>query len=138
MHHTALLAQEWQTLQGNYEAHEKTAQWIKLGSLFFALGGFALHLPLLAIACIVLLCWGQEAMLKTFQVRLGERLLAIEGMLRRPEPEHLAMQLHSAWQASRPGLGGLIGAYALNGLRPTVAFPYLPLLLLGLVAGLLA
>lgn len=137
MHHTALLAQEWQTLQGNHEAHEKTAQWIKLGSLAFALGGIALQLPLQAIACIVLLCWGQEAMLKTFQSRLGDRLLAIESMLRQPSPGQAAMQLHSEWQASRPGQSGLISAYATNALRPTVAFPYLPLLLLGLLAVLL-
>lgn len=137
MHHTTLLAQEWQTLQGNHEALEKTAQWIKLGSLAFALVGIAMQLPLLAIACIVLLCWGQEAMLKTFQSRLSDRLLAIEAMLRQSPPSQGAMQLHSEWQASRPGQGGLIVAYAVSALRPTVAFPYLPLLLLGLLADLL-
>lgn len=42
------------------------------------------------------------------------------------------MQLHSDWQASRPGGAALLLEYLKSALRPTVALPY-PLLM-GLVA----
>ncbi|MFN3303907.1 MAG: hypothetical protein ACK44A_09325 [Roseateles sp.] len=69
-------------------------------------------------------------MLKTFQARLGERLLAVEAALK--SGGGVAMQLHSDWQASRPGGAALLLEYLKSALRPTVALPY-PLLM-GLVA----
>jgi hypothetical protein len=78
----------------------------------------------------VLLCWTQESIYKTFQSRLSERLLRIELLLRQPAPEEPAMQLHSDWASSRPGSVGLIASYAVSAFRPTVAFPYLPIVLM--------
>jgi len=125
-----LLGQEWQTLQNNHEQHEKNALLIKLASLALCLGGLALSLPLLWIGFAVLLCWGLEAIFKTYQARLSERLLRIEAMFNKPQPSDAPMQLHAEWAANRPGGAALIAGYALSACRPTVVFPYLPILLM--------
>ena len=125
-----LLGQEWQTLQNNHEQHEKNALLIKLTSLTLCLGGLALGLPLLWISFAVLLCWGLEGIFKTYQARLSERLLRVEAMLGGLQPSAAPMQLHAEWAAGRPGGAALIAGYALSACRPTVAFPYLPTLLM--------
>lgn len=128
-----LLAQEWQTLQVNHEQHERNALSIKLACLALCLIGLALRLPPVWIGFTVLLCWAQEGIFKTYQSRLADRLLRIEALLVQPEPTPAAMQLHTDWAASRPGSSALIVSYALSALRPTVAFPYLPIVLILLV-----
>ena len=84
---------------------------------------------MLALGLIALL-WLQEGVLKTFQGRLGERLLVVEAALK--SGNGVAMQLHSDWLATRPGGAGLLLQYVKSALRPTVALPY-PLLM-GLAA----
>lgn len=130
MEGSTLLGLEWQTLQNHHEQHEKNALLIKLLSLTLCLAGLAFSLPLLWIALTVLLCWGLEGIFKTYQARLSERLLRVEALIRRPSELSAAMQLHSDWAASRPGTAALIAGYALSACRPTVAFPYLPILLM--------
>jgi len=127
---SSLLGLEWQTLQNNHEQHEKNALLIKLASLTLGIGGLALSLPLLWIGFTVLLAWGLESIFKTYQARLSERLLRVEAMLGKPQPTDVPMQLHTEWAASRPGGAALIAGYALSACRPTVAFPYLPILLM--------
>ena len=41
-----------------------------------------------------------------------------------------AFTLHTRWQAQRRGVLGLVREYLSSAMRPTVAFPYLVLLLL--------
>lgn len=133
----ALLGQEWQTLQHHHEQYERFALGLKLTGLLLALGGLAVGLALPWLGLAVALCWLQEGILKTFQGRLGARLLVVEALLRQAPPAGAAMQLHTEWGASRPGGAGLIAAYLANACRPTVAVPYLPILLAG-AAGRLA
>ena len=128
-----LLGQEWQTLQDNHERHERNALHIKLTCLTLCLVGLALRLPSVWVGFTVLLCWAQEGIFKTYQARLAERLLRVESLLGQGEPAQAAMQLHSDWAASRPGSIGLIASYLLSACRPTVAFPYLPIVLMLLV-----
>lgn len=118
------LHHEWLALQGQHERYEVLALAVKLAA-FVAL----VTVPdnALAIALLALL-WLQEAVLKTFQGRLGERLLAIEPALR-GGPSVPPMQLHGDWQARRPRGLGLVAQYLKSALRPTVALPY-PLLML--------
>lgn len=123
------LQQEWLLLQSQHESYELWALGIKLFAV--CLLGWA-AMPGMQLAALLLLLWVMEAVLKTFQSRLGERLLRVEALLRDPDAgAGLVMQLHSDWQAARPGLAGLLGAYARAACRPTVALPY-PLLI-GLV-----
>jgi len=120
---TVALQQEWLALQGQHERYEALALGVKLAA--FAVVIFVpdprVTLPLLA------LLWLQEGVLKTFQGRLGDRLLAIEPALK-AGADAAAMQLHSDWAARRPRGAGLVMQYLKSALRPTVALPY-PLLM---------
>ncbi len=126
-------AQEWGILQALHERYEFGALAIKLLAvlLFFAAAMFGLQGEWLAV--MVVLLWLQEGIFKTSQTRLGARLLTLEQLIAQDQSAAgLAFQLHSSWLASRPGTLGLLAEYARSALRPTVAFPYAPLLLLAL------
>lgn len=116
---------EWLLLQTQHEQYEFAALALKLA----AVAGLAFGARWLPVLLLVL--WLQDAILKTFQARLGARLERVERLLREGAGEEAAMQLHSEWAASRPrGLGLLREReYLLSACRPTVAFPYLVLLL---------
>lgn len=122
------LHQEWLALQAQHERYEALAMAVKL--VAFAA---TVLVPdnTLALALLALL-WLQEAVLKTFQGRLGDRLLVVEAGLKAGDGTQ-AMQLHSDWLASRPGGTGTVAQYLKSALRPTVALPY-PLLMLFVVA----
>jgi hypothetical protein len=122
---TQALHQEWLLLQAQHEQYELWTLGIKLTAVLLA--AFAPVSTLLLLALLALL-WLQEAIFKTFQGRLGERLLRIEQALAVPDPAVLPMQLSSRWLAQRPGAAGLVGEYLRAACRPTVAFPY-PLLM---------
>ncbi|MFG6467549.1 hypothetical protein [Roseateles sp. BYS87W] len=118
------LQQEWLALQSQHEPYEAWALAVKLAGVAVALWAPSIGLAVGALA----LLWLQEGVLKTFQARLGARLLAVEAGLRSGAP---AMQLHSDWLAQRPRGLGLVREYLRSAMRPTVALPY-PLLM-GLV-----
>lgn len=136
MHHTerlTALSHEWATLQNNHEQHERNSLLVKLASVALLAASPALGLNAPVAVAILLMLWLQEAMLRTFQARLAERILRVERLLRdHPDQPGAACQLHTEWLASRPGAAGLLGQYGRNMLRPTVAFPYAALVLLGL------
>lgn len=137
MESKTLLGLEWQTLQNNHEQHERNALFIKLSSLAIGLAGLATGVALDWIALLVLLLWVLEGIFKTYQARLAERLLQVESLLTQEAPKQAAMQLSTEWMTQRPGGFGLIVEYALSACRPTVTFPYLPLLLAGGLARML-
>jgi hypothetical protein len=122
------LHHEWLALQAQHERYEALALAVKLA----AVAACAWAPDRALAAALVALLWLQEAVLKTFQGRLGERLLALEPAL--ADGSQPAMQLHSAWLATRPRGAGLLAQYLKSALRPTVALPY-PLLM-GLLAAL--
>ncbi len=129
------LPAEWAVLQNNIEQYEKSALLIKLVAVGLFAGALVFSLSdSLTIGLIVLL-WVQEGVLRTFQSRLVARILRVEEMLR--QAGGMAFQLHSEWMASRKGAFGMLVEYAAAALRPTVAFPYVALLLvdLALIAG---
>ncbi|RTL37793.1 MAG: hypothetical protein EKK53_20460 [Burkholderiales bacterium] len=117
------LHHEWLALQAQHERYEALALAVKL--VAFAAAAVVPDISL-ALALLALL-WLQEAVLKTFQARLGDRLMTVEAGLKAGEGV-AAMQLHSDWQARRPRGGALVGEYLKSALRPTVALPY-PLLM---------
>ena len=114
------LQDEWLLLQKQHEHYEFATLAIKLVAI--VLFAFGLHFMPLILA----VTWLQDGIVKTFQSRLGERILRVEQMIREGKGE--AMQLHSEWLASRPRGAALLREYALSACRPTVAFPYLVLL----------
>jgi hypothetical protein len=138
MNDTAIaLSREWSALQSNHERYEHSAQLIKMAAVallateVFIYGGTMLHgHALLCIAVFVSAAlWIQEALLRTSQARLGTRLLRIESLQRSEDASPAqALQLHTEWASARGGFGALLGEYTRNALRPTVAFPYAPIL----------
>ena len=146
------LPQEWTTLQNNHEHYESGALLIKLASVVLTAAGFAAHLNLKLMAALVVLLWVQEAIYRTFQSRLGQRILRVERLIKlgsqaagglagaqniaskphlQPQAaaeQGAAFQLHSEWAANRPGVAGLLAEYARSAFKPTVAFPYVVLL----------
>ncbi len=137
MNGNTLMGQEWQTLQNNHERYEIGALLIKLVCLGLCVAGLAAHLDTGWIGAVVLLCWVEEGIFKTYQARLADRLLQLESLIRQAAPSARAMQLYSEWSAARPGGLGLLREYAASTLRPTVAFPYAPILFLGGVVKML-
>jgi hypothetical protein len=120
------LGHEWAVLQNNHEQYEKTSLLIKLGVIALFVACLALSMDVFVTLLLVLVMWLQEAILRTSQSRLGERILLVEQHIA-GGAQALAYQLHSEWRASRPGLAGLLAEYGKNALRPTVAFPYVVL-----------
>lgn len=123
------LAQEWRTLQSHHEQHERNALVIKLVCVSLSLIGVASHVPPAWLALTTALLWALEAIIKTYQGRLADRLLRVEALMLVKPPAGAPMQLHTEWAARRPGASGLVASYALSALKPTVAFPYVPLVL---------
>ncbi len=122
------LGQEWVTLQNNHEQYERASLYVKLLAILLCALGFALALHEVVTILLLLVLWLQEGIFRTSQARMGARLLRVEQAIR--SGESTAFQLHSEWLAARPGSFGLIAEYAASSVRPTVAYPYLPLLLL--------
>ena len=122
--------QEWLNLQTHYEGYERSALLIKLVCIVFFAAGLVLRLQVMVAAVFVSIFWLQEGIFRTYQARLGERILQIESSLRDTTQTGLAFQLHTEWLKNRPTALGLILEYAKNAARPTVAFPYAVLLLL--------
>jgi hypothetical protein len=126
------LGQEWTTLQNNHEHYERGALALKVVTVVFAFALLAVNLPALIVASVVAALWLQEGIYRTSQSRLGQRLLVLESLISGNESA-VPFQLHTQWQAARPGVGGLLREYVGNALRPTVAYPYV-VLIFGLLA----
>jgi hypothetical protein len=129
------LREEWQILQTQFSRDDLVCLAIKLVCtlVFVVLLIFSLHG--LIGAFFVGVFWVMESMARTTQARIAERLLTIEASLALTTQDSSALsvasnqayQLHTAWSRSRLGALGLLKEYASNGLRPTVAFPYVAL-----------
>ena len=137
MSNPGALNQEWITLQNNFEQYEWMGLALKVFGVTVALLGVLLQLSLVVVCAVLLLVWLQEAILRTFQNRLGRRLLHLEALMAATSPESnlgveadaqgvhkLAFQLHTQWQTLRPRGLNLVLEYAASAVRPTVAFPH--------------
>lgn len=122
-------AQEWSVLQKLHERYEFGALTIKLTAIVLFFAGLVVELHGTWLVLLVALLWLQEGIFKTYQARLGTRLLALERGMAADEPMPV-FALHSAWLAQRRGVVGQMREYLGSTLRPTVAFPYLVLLVL--------
>ena len=125
--------QEWLSLQNQYEHYERGSLLIKLLCVLLFAVALVLRLNLIVAALFVWIFWLQEGIFRTYQARLGERILQVEAALADAQPTTLAFQLHTAWLKNRRSGFALLMEYAKNAARPTVAFPYIVLLLLDVV-----
>ena len=131
-----ILQSEWITLQNQFDSYEKCSLAIKLFSILLCcILVFALDAGLWTLLVVAIL-WLQDAIWKTFQNRIGQRLEIVEQAIQdNPHhvPEHLlhmGMQYNLAWNQSRPRAIGLISEYIKQSLKPTVAYPYVVLIFL--------
>lgn len=129
--------QEWMSLQDQYEHYERSSLLIKLCCVVLFALGLMFPMNVLLAAAFVLIFWLQEGIFRTFQARLGERLLQVEACLRDAAKIGFAYQLHTEWLKNRPSVFCLILEYARHAARPTVAFPYVALLVLDVLVYLL-
>jgi len=130
-----LLSQQWQTMHNSYENYEQYALIIKLITVVIAVFAWSFSLPNYITLALIALLWLQEAIWKTFQSRAETAIIAIEDKLAGNEEKN-AEQLHlfySQWQSNRTGVTGLIAEYLKSALRPTVIYPYGPLILMVLI-----
>lgn len=119
---TDALQQEWVTLQNQYDSYEKFSLVIKLVSATLcSLVLFHDKLDFVIVGlCAVM--WMLDAIWKTFQSRISERLLLLEAAIKRHDG--VPMQFHSEWLENRPSLVGLVLAYIKGALTPTVLLPH--------------
>jgi hypothetical protein len=127
---SSALQHEWITLQNNIEQYEKSALAIKLVAVAVFVAALVYSLAEGLTGALMVVLWVQESVLRTFQSRLGDRILRVEEFL--AAGAGAVMQLHTEWRASRPGTAGMLIEYARQALRPTVAFPYFALLAIDL------
>ena len=126
----ALLGREWSALHADAERAERATLWLKLAAVALCALAPTLGLGLLPSLLLIAVLWLQEAIVRTGQARLVTRLLDIESLLGAHGPAGAGCQLYTRWQAARAGTAGLVREYLRHALRPTVAFPYAPLLVL--------
>jgi len=99
---------------------------------------FAFSVATFVTLLILATLWLQEGIWKTFQQRTANAIITIEDKLAQNEVEQKDESnepylLYKHWQVNRPKTKKLIAEYVSNSLKPTVMYPYLPLLLVVLI-----
>jgi hypothetical protein len=132
--HTTL-SQEWIVLQNQWDSYEKTSLLIKLTCLILFSSALFFNAMSFYFIVITMVFWLQDAIWKTFQSRIEPRLLQIEKAFNaKKETEQIsAYQFNSQYLSYKLNGIALMKEYAMQALRPTIAYPYLILLLLGFV-----
>ena len=82
--------------------------------------------------------WLQEGIWKTYQQRTVNAIIAIEHKLALNEVEQTDESMkhylvYKQFQTNRPAIKALIAEYISNSLKPTVIYPYVPLMIVALI-----
>jgi hypothetical protein len=129
------LSQEWIALQRSFEQYEQSALATKLAAVAISVVAAFTSIDPMIVGAITILLWMQEAISRTSQARIGLRLLKVETTIAADKNGVSApFQLHVEWDGARGNSVSLIKEYAVNGLRPTVAYIYVALLVISQVA----
>ncbi|MDX2367273.1 MAG: hypothetical protein QNK36_02520 [Colwellia sp.] len=128
----ALLVKEWQSLHNSHERYEQNTLIIKLFSVAITLFSLAFYQESMVIILILAILWLQEGIWKTYQARTCHRIELIEQAL--PENNLEAFQFYRQWTENRPSSAGLVIEYLKSSLKPTVLYPYIPLIFITLIA----
>lgn len=125
---------EWAILHGDIEKYERFSLIIKLFSVLISGLCAAYYVAAWFSVVLIFVLWLQDGIWKTFQKRMEARILFIEKALRTYEDENSeAFQFYSQWEDNRKGVIGLVKEYLSNSAKPTVAYPYVILVLLQLI-----
>lgn len=128
---------EWQTLHNSHEKYEHFALLIKIFAVALTLIAIMHSLSVFLILLLLAILWLQEGIWKTFQARTCMRIENIEQAMSKKQTddsEISAFQLYSQWTKNRPTTTALLANYINNALKPTVIYPYLPLMLVVLLS----
>ena len=124
------LKQEWHSLHNSYEHSETLALLIKLVALLVFLFGVSFYnSPIIPL--LIAMLWLQEAIWKTLQGRTEQRLIAIE-KARAESDESAVLCYYSNWNNAQRSLKQLLLEYFSNALRPTIAYPYIILMIISI------
>jgi len=137
------LTKEWQELHNSIESYEHFSLLIKLLAISLTVLVITFtktnHLTLLVLAIL----WLQEGIWRTYQARTTSRIVLIERYLPpikendnslTDENNTVAFQFYSQWNENRAGSVALIKEYIQNSIKPTVIYPYVPLMVIALIA----
>lgn len=120
------LQKEWAILHTDIEKYERFSLLIKLVSVLVSVIGVMYFANGLLTTLFIFILWLQDAIWKTFQKRLENRILLIEQALHDEKgTKDSAFQFYSQWQDNRLGVVGLVKEYLSNAAKPTVAYPYI-------------
>ena len=128
------LANEWSLLQNQFDNYEKYSLLIKLSAIGLLAVAYLLNNLTVFVFFLLLILWFQDAIWKTFQLRIETRLLQLEdylsgdGLLDNDEVK--AYQFNNLFLQNRPSSVTLFKEYMRQAIRPTIAFPYVLLLLM--------
>lgn len=133
-----LLLKQWQTLHICHENYEQYALIIKLFAIACTVVAISLSVSLLLSLFLLSIVWLQEAIWKTYQSRLAHAIMLIEEKMTCNDAEdndklEQPYLLYKEWQLKRPNNKQLIKEYIVNSIKPTVIYPYLPLILILIV-----
>jgi hypothetical protein len=127
-----LLLEQWQTLHNSHESYEQYALIIKLVAVTVTLLAFTFSLETLVALLLIAALWLQEGIWKTFQSRTSDAIMVIENKLALNDAKisesNTPYLLYTQWQVNRASAKALIAEYVINSLKPTVLYPYAPLM----------
>lgn len=111
----------WQHLHSDIERYEKWSLIIKLTTISSVLIAFGLSINVFVVVIFILIFWLQDAIWKTYQVRLSDHIIYVE----KQTVDAQVYSLYTNFESNRPGSKSILAEYLKSALRPTVAFPYL-------------
>ena len=124
---------EWCLLQNQFDSYEKHSLYIKLLGVIVFLTATMSCISGIFTVLLLMVLWLQDAIWKTFQSRIEARLLQIEKSIS-DGSEGCAFQFNSEFLNDRASGLSLINEYVRQSIRPTVAFPYVALILLVVIS----
>ncbi len=138
----ATLEREWHSLHNHYEQSERLALGIKLLAIVLCLVGFIASQSPILMVTLLLLLWLQESIWKTFQFRSEQRLLELEKAWQNNEQSlsmgenvtsNTSLSLYSQWAESKASIKARLAEYLFTAIRPTIAYPYVLLIIMTLM-----
>ncbi len=124
---------EWSILHNDHEKQERYSLLIKLVAVIVSFFAFAFEVSPVVAAFFIAIIWLQDGIWKTFQSRVAERILLVERCIKAEvagESDEVHFQFYTDWEKKLKGVKRLIAEYSKNSLRPTVAYPYVVLILI--------
>ncbi|MBL4942689.1 MAG: hypothetical protein JKY81_13640 [Colwellia sp.] len=131
------LVKEWQTLHNSHEHYEYFALLIKLVAVTLTVLGITFYQLNLTFLLVLAVLWLQEGIWKTYQIRVSNRIELLEQALidlkHSNENTTIPFQFYRQWHENRGDTVTLVKEYINNSLKPTVIYPYVPLMVIVLI-----